>query len=99
MPLSIVEFARGREVTAALLDQLGLSTYLFEIESSEDGWRVRIDCALDGDAWQSIILPVNKDALLDAAENETARAHILQEWRMRLEACSLQDFPPQTSPD
>lgn len=93
MPLSIAEFARGREVTAALLDQLGLSTYLFEIESDENGWRVRVDCALDDDAWQSIMLPVSKDMLLDAAGNEAARTRILQEWRTRLAACSVRSFP------
>jgi hypothetical protein len=93
MPLSIAEFARGREVTAALLDQLGLATYLFEIESAGDGWRVRVDCALEGDAWQSVILPVNKDALLEAASDEAVRARILREWRTRLEACSLRAFP------
>ena len=92
MSLSISELARAREATAALLDELGLDAYLFEVESGGDQWSVRIDCALDGEEWQSVTLPAPKETLLVTARDAAARERILEDWRRRLASCKLQPF-------
>lgn len=93
MSLSITELARAREATAALLEELGLEAYLFEVESGEGQWSVRIDCALDGDVWQSITLPAPKEMLLTTSGDAAAHARILEDWRRRLASCKLQPLP------
>lgn len=89
MALSMTEVARAREVTAGLLDELGLDAYLFEVESGGEQWRVRIDCALDRESWQSITLSAPRSDLLASSGDEAARASILEEWRERLAACKM----------
>lgn len=90
MPRSITELARAREATAELLDALGLEAYLFEVESGDGEWQVKIDCALDGEEWQSITLPAPKEMLLTSAREAAVRERILDDWKRRLAACKLQ---------
>lgn len=90
MSISIGELAQAREVTGSLLNELGLKTYLFEIEPGEDYWQVKIDCAMKIDGgWQSTVLPVTKEILLASREDATAHETILDAWRARLLACKL----------
>lgn len=89
MALSMTELARAREATAGLLDELGLDAYLFEVESGGEQWRVRIDCALDRESWQSVTLSASRSELLASAQDAAARATILEEWRQRLAACKV----------
>ena len=86
MMLSTIELARARETTALLLDELGLKAYLFEIESAEDRWEVKVDCALEGGAWQTVTLPAWEIPLIVAGD-EAARRRLLALWRERLSAC------------
>lgn len=89
MSISITELARAREATTELLDELGLDAYLFEVESGEGQWQVKVDCALDAESWQSIILPAPKEMLLTSARDAAVRERILEDWRGRLVACKL----------
>jgi hypothetical protein len=83
MMLSERELTQARETVAALLETLGLSAYLFEVEPREGHWEVRVECALDS-GWQSARFAVD-DALLAAARTDTpARDALLADWRQRL---------------
>lgn len=90
MSLSMMELAQAREITGGLLNELGLETYLFEIEPGEDYWQVRLECALKPDGgWETTILPVTKDILLASRGNATVHENILDIWRKQLTACKL----------
>lgn len=82
------DLAQTKEAVAGLLEQLGLSAYVFEVEPRDDGapWEVRIDCAASG-GWQSLSLPIDADRLLQAAAEGSVRADMLSEWRNALAGC------------
>ncbi len=90
MTLSITELARAREVTAELLDDLGLDAYLFEIKPRDELWELRVECAMVSEgAWESTTLRVSKETLLMSHDDASIHQRILAEWRSRLVACKL----------
>lgn len=92
MPLSTFELAQAKEAADILLERLGLSAYLFEIEPRADHWTLRIDCAVS-DGWQSLVLPVDKASLLASREEGPARARLLAEWQAHLAVCRTDTRP------
>lgn len=82
MPLSTTELASARQAVGALLEQLGLEAYLFELEPAADQWQLRLECAV-AEGWQTLAWPVDKAVLLDPARREA----LLPEWRGKLAAC------------
>ena len=90
MAVSSVEIARARGVTAALLDELNLSGYLFELDAFDGDWHLRLDCAVEG-GWASMQLPVDRERLLSCEGDDDARETMLREWRQRLDACRIEN--------
>lgn len=88
------DLARTKEAVTALLEQLGLSAYLFEVEPRNDGapWEIRIDCEAAG-GWQSLSLTIDADRLLRSVIDEPVRAEMLNEWRNALAGC-VRRTPP-----
>lgn len=91
MQLSMVDLARSREIITALLDDLRLDAYLFEVEPGEDQWQVSIECAVEG-GWETVRLAVAKDLLLRCATDAAVRRSLLARWREVLSACRIK--PP-----
>ena len=83
MELSAKELALAKETVGGLLEQLGLTAYLFEVEPHAGRWQVRIECALDS-AWQSSVLAVDEGLLRASRTDATARRRLLDEWGQRL---------------
>ena len=83
MDLTAKNLAEAKETVGGLLEQLGLTAYLFEVEPYEDQWKVRVECALDS-GWQSSQLMVDDNMLRVCRIDRTARDHLLDEWRDRL---------------
>lgn len=81
------ELAQAKEAVAALLDQLGVAEYLFEVEPRNGLWEVRIDCAA-GDAWQSLSLTVDVTDLLQVEGNPAVRQALAAGWAAKLCSCS-----------
>ncbi|OGI46789.1 MAG: hypothetical protein A2637_05200 [Candidatus Muproteobacteria bacterium RIFCSPHIGHO2_01_FULL_65_16] len=84
--LSMDTLTEAREAARALLEQLHLAAYLFEVEPRAELWEVRIDCALV-DGWQSATIGVDIAQLLGSRADPALRARLLKEWRTRLAAC------------
>ena len=90
MTLSISELAKSRDAVTALLDELRLDAYLFEIEPRDDRWKLKVDCAVEADgAWESITLLVPKEMLLLCRDDVSVHRRIITEWRERLATCKL----------
>lgn len=85
MILSAAELVAAKEATGALLDELGLSNYLFEVEPQGNVWRIKVDCATKG-GWQSLALTVGKQTLLQSQTDSAARSHLMGVFRQRLSA-------------
>jgi hypothetical protein len=74
----------ARETVQALLDQLGLAAYLFEVEPRTDHWEIRIECAPNS-GWQSTVLNVDEQTLLACRFDAAARDRMLNELRKHLQ--------------
>jgi hypothetical protein len=85
MDLSAKNLNEAKDTVSNLLEQLGLSAYLFEVEPHENHWEVRVECALDS-AWQSSVLNVDERALRACRTDRVFRDQMLSEWRKRLTA-------------
>ena len=79
------ELIEAKETVDGLLEQLGLTAYLFEVEPHADHWQVRVECALDS-GWQSSLLNVNDEALRACRTNRLIRDRLLNEWHRHLTA-------------
>lgn len=86
MTITTVELALAKDAAAALLEQLRLEAYLFEVEPNEGTWELRIDCAMEG-GWQSSKLPVDKERLLASRSDGATRRALLSDWRQSLSVC------------
>lgn len=83
MNLTTSNLAEAKETVGNLLDQLGLTSYLFEIEPRADSWEVRVECALDS-SWQSSVFTVEDAALRACRTDRLVRDQILGEFHKRL---------------
>ena len=86
MPTSTDELLKATEAARALLDQLCLSAYTFEVEPREGEWEVRVECAI-ADGWQRSVLSADKSSMLASAQDPDAREHLLADWGKHLAAC------------
>jgi hypothetical protein len=84
MQFSEKTLVEARETVQALLDQLGLAAYLFEVEPRTDHWEIRIECAPNS-GWQSSVLNVDEQTLLACRFDAAARDRMLNELRKHLQ--------------
>jgi hypothetical protein len=94
MILSHVELARTREVVNAMLEQLGLETYLFEVEPREGMWEVRVECATAAGEWLSIAVPLDHAELAASLSNDAARNRVLAKLAVHVAACKRAQAMP-----
>lgn len=90
MTISITELARAREISSGLLDELGLDAYLFEIEPRDGQWQLKVDCAMEEGAWESVTLMLPWEPLLASEDDDSVRLRVLSDLRSRLAACKRQ---------
>ena len=80
MAPSTAAWIEARETAAAVLEELGLSAFAFEVEPQGSEWRVSVECASD-EGWAVIALR------LPALGTETVRRQVTEQWRARLAVC------------
>lgn len=83
MNLTATNLAEARETVGKLLEQLGLTAYLFEVEPRADRWEVRVECALNS-AWQSSVFTVEDKTLRASRTDRLVRDQMLAEMHKRL---------------
>lgn len=86
MATSTDELLRATEAARALLEDLGLEAYVFEVEPREEQWELRVDCAVDS-GWQSTTFAIDKQPLLRSQQDIGVRDQLLSQWREHLVAC------------
>ena len=90
MILSTVELAKARENADAILEELSLDAYIYEIEPHNEDWELKVECACDVDGgWERVILKVPKRMLLDSYENHSAKQSLFEYWKKKLGSCKL----------
>ena len=91
MSLSTVDLAKARETANTILQELRLDAYVYEVEPDNGNWELKVECACDiNGGWETIILKVPRQMLLDSFDNETARHELFAYWKKKLGGCKLQ---------
>ena len=90
MPISTSDLAKARETARAILEELRLEAYLFEVEPKNDVWEIKIECVCEIDGgWEMLTLKVPKQMLLDRHEDISAEYNLMDYWRTKLAGCKL----------
>jgi hypothetical protein len=85
MQLTAKNLTEAKETVRNLLEQLGLTAYLFEVEPHANQWQVRVECALNS-GWQSSVLSIDDTALRACRTDRFVRDQMISELRKRLTA-------------
>jgi len=88
MKISTDELAEMRRNVTALLDELQLDAYLFEIEPKEAQWEIRVECAVD-EGWETFLLTAEKDYLLHGLDDAVAKEVLIDNWSEALASCRI----------
>lgn len=81
--ISIDCLVRAREAAESLLEQLGLANYLYKIDPSDEGWRLRVDFELEG-CWKSVTVMLDAERLLASTTDPRISRQMLAELRRLL---------------
>lgn len=92
MSISTLDLAKARDSANTLLEELQLDAFLFEVEPRDDVWELTIQCACDVDGgWETVVLQVPKQMLLDSIDDEKARQYLFEYWKKKLADCKLRE--------
>ena len=70
MSLATIDLAKARDAANAILQELQLDAYIFEVEPQDDTWVLTVECACEVDgSWETIKLQVPKQMLLGSFDN------------------------------
>jgi hypothetical protein len=86
MLIPIGEMADARALVQGLLDELGLSSYRFQLDASRDTWLIAVECPTDG-SWQTVHLSLNAKTLKRARVPGSARTATKARMAERLADC------------
>jgi hypothetical protein len=92
MSVSTVDLAKARETAKAILEELQLDAYTYEVEPHNSDWEVKIECACDIDGgWETVTLKVPKEMLLDSYEDYKAKQSLFAYWKKKLRDCKVRE--------
>lgn len=95
MSISIDELTQARDVVNAILDELQLDAYIFEVEPRNEQWEIIVECAIT-EGWERFRLSVSRENLLRDVDDAVADQSFLDDWREMLSACKLKNRNPST---
>lgn len=83
---SEADLAPAKAAVATLLEGLGLSAHLYAVEPREGRWAIVVECATES-GWQRAELQAGPELLAAIRGDAEARAALLAQWRLHLNAC------------
>ncbi len=81
-----LDLVMARELLAAVLDQLELDAYLFDVEPGEQGWIVRVECPTSS-GWELVELSLSHDELRRASGESRVLEQLRKDLSGRLTDC------------
>jgi len=88
----------AREAVEAILDDLGVRTFVYTIEQKEAGWVLTLECASSDGAWQTVALDVNAAELTGSLRDAAVRQELRAKWEPHLRACAGRHKAPRKAP-
>lgn len=86
MEITSVQLERARETLSTLLDEIGLTDYVFDVEPGEQRWDVNIECAIDQN-WECFHLTVDPEYIIRGKDDAIVHQFLLDEWSEALKDC------------
>lgn len=86
MGFSVDEMAQMRTTVTAILEELQLDTYLFDIEPNPGQWQIKVECETEN-GWATYQLTAETDYLLHGQDDAVVHAVLLDNWRDTLAVC------------
>lgn len=88
MTVTTEELVMARETANAILEELGLDAYLFEVEPKNAHYELKVECACETDGgWVSITLNVPKEKMLTGFDDLEIKRPLFEYWDKKLAAC------------
>lgn len=88
MTLSAKELVIVRESASAILEELELDAYLFEVEPKDSHYELLVECACEIDGgWASMSLMLPKEKVLAGFDDLEVRRQLFEYWNKKLSAC------------
>ena len=89
MTLSAEELLSARESANAILEELGLDTYIFEVELQDDAhYELKVECACESDGgWASISFTIPREKMLAGFVDAEIKRYLFEYWDKKLLAC------------
>jgi hypothetical protein len=88
MTLSTEELISAREAASAILDELRLDAYIFEVEPQKAHYEIKVECACETDGgWASITLTVPQEQMLSGFNDTKLKQKLFQYWNKKLAPC------------
>jgi hypothetical protein len=88
MIISAEELVAVREAANAILEELKLDAYLFEIEPQDSHYELLVECACESDGgWVSVSLTLPKDKMLAGFDDANIRQQLFAYWNKKLSVC------------
>jgi hypothetical protein len=88
MSISANELISVRETTNAILDGLGLDTYLFELEPQGDYYDIKVECACDiNGGWTELTIRVPRDKVIEGFDDLAIRQQLSEFLGKQLATC------------
>lgn len=93
MTLSTEELVVVRESASAILEELELDAYLFEVEPQDSHYELLVECACETDGgWASMSLTLPKDKMLKGFDDLEVRHQLFEYWNKKLSACKRKEI-------
>lgn len=88
MTLSAEELVTVREAANAILEELKLDAYLFEIEPQDSHYELLVECASETNGgWASLSLTLPKDKILAGFDDANIKQQLFEYWNKKLSVC------------
>lgn len=88
MTLSTEELVNVRESANAILEELELDAYLFEVEPQDAHYELIVECACETDGgWATVSLMLPKEKILLGFDDVEVRRQLFEYWNKKLSAC------------
>lgn len=90
MEISSSDLIKARENASAILQQLNLDAYIYDVEPNKNTWLLTIECAcaIDG-GWQTVTLQIPRQILIDGFDDEGVQSDLMDFWKKKLSTCKL----------
>lgn len=92
MTLSTEELVTVRESANAILEELELDAYIFEVEAQDSYYELLVECACETDSgWASMSFALPKDKMLAGFDDLEVRRQLFEYRNIKLAACKRKE--------